>query len=163
MFHGNVDNFLERYDLQASSLPSFVIIHTALSAILVSSTWYLCYMVSANPSDASSTALNSVQQTSTRILPLPFRKRTQAAVAQLEISAQKSKMFRKIQNRFPNIDPGRLTLSYVEAKIGRLFVKPITVPGRIWLSYKGAQAMSRFQLTGQEVVPKVSPAERQRK
>mmetsp|Transcript_9829 Transcript_9829/g.13849 ORF Transcript_9829/g.13849 Transcript_9829/m.13849 type:complete len:152 (-) Transcript_9829:286-741(-) len=141
MFHGTVDTFLEKYDLQASSVPSFVIIHTALSAIWVSSTWYLCYMVSAN-----GPSTHSVQTSS--ILPLPIRQKTQAVVSQLEVSAQNSKMFRKIQNKF-NVDPGRFTLSYVESKIGRLFFKPITIPGRIWLSYRGSQAISHFQCRGQ--------------
>jgi hypothetical protein len=44
-----------------------------------------------------------------------------------------------IEQKIPSVDATLLCVSYAEAKFGRLFFKPITVPARIWLSLKGAK------------------------
>lgn len=94
--------FLESRNLTATQdLPVFVAVHTALSAILVTSTWMYCYTHSSNHQG------------------LKF-----------------------IQKRIPpkNIPGKRLATSFVEAKVGRLVVKPITIPARLWLSWKATVA-----------------------
>jgi len=43
-----------------------------------------------------------------------------------------------------NVDATKLGISFVEAKIGRLFLKPATVPARLWLSWKGATSWRNY-------------------
>lgn len=50
-----------------------------------------------------------------------------------------------IQQKFPSVDATLLCVSYAEAKLGRLFFKPITVPGRIWLSLNGAKLWKQMK------------------
>jgi hypothetical protein len=50
-----------------------------------------------------------------------------------------------IQQKCPSVDATLLCVSYAEAKLGRLFFKPITVPGRIWLSLKGAKLWKQMK------------------
>jgi hypothetical protein len=39
-----------------------------------------------------------------------------------------------------------MCVSYAEAKFGRLLLKPITVPLRVWLSWKGTKMLKRMKL-----------------
>lgn len=53
-----------------------------------------------------------------------------------ESAARKSKSIQRLQQKYPKLDGVRVVASFVEAKIVRLFFKPITVPGRIWMSWR---------------------------
>ena len=57
----------------------------------------------------------------------------------LENASRNSKPVKYLEQKIPSLDATRLCVSFAEAKFGRLFFKPITVPGRIWLSWKGTK------------------------
>ena len=57
----------------------------------------------------------------------------------LERASRSSKPVKYLEHKIPSLDMTRLCVSFAEAKFGRLFFKPITVPGRIWLSWKGTK------------------------
>ena len=137
----------------ATDVSTFVFIHTVLSAILVSSTWYLAYVLSS-PARASTlgqgrlgTSLVAVGKSLSKLIPTPvqswYHKTTSTLSSKAEAAAQKSKSIQKLQTRYPQLDGVRVATSYVEAKIVRLFFKPITVPGRIWMSWKATKWWKR--------------------
>ena len=137
----------------ATDVSTFVFIHTVLSAILVSSTWYLAYVLSS-PARVSTlghgrlgTSLASVGKSLAKLIPKPaqswYRKTTTTLSSKAEAAAQKSKSIQRLQTKYPQLDATRIATSYVEAKIVRLFFKPFTVPGRIWMSWKATKWWKR--------------------
>jgi len=150
-----VDSFLATHDMAPADIPVFLFVHTALSAALVGSTWYLSYVaagsgigaVSLDSGEASkSLILNALL--SVPIFPEKFRFKANQVIVGLEMSTSSSRLVQFFQRKFPNIDATRLVSSYVEAKVGRLFFKPITVPGRIWISYKASKALRHWSDRG---------------
>eukprot|EP00545_Synedropsis_sp_CCMP1620_P009985 CAMPEP_0119011916 /NCGR_PEP_ID=MMETSP1176-20130426/5965_1 /TAXON_ID=265551 /ORGANISM="Synedropsis recta cf, Strain CCMP1620" /LENGTH=201 /DNA_ID=CAMNT_0006964795 /DNA_START=38 /DNA_END=644 /DNA_ORIENTATION=- len=120
--------FLEERDLTAADLPTFILLHTALSALLVSSTWYWCYQ---HPSKFLSRAGVMNNKRIGSILKSP---NTPGRVQRL------------LQNTMPSSSSTKLlATSFVEAKIGRLVAKPITIPTRLWLSWQGTVAWKQQQ------------------
>jgi hypothetical protein len=145
MIGTNVTSFLESRDLTATDIPVFLLAHTALSAILVSSTWFLCYQTMAM------NAVPSWTRPTSFVTNHPFvQKQTLRWSHQFEASAKSSKTVQRILDQFPAIDPARLTTSLVEAKVGRFFLKPVTIPGRVWLSLKATQGWHRIMHNAHE-------------
>ena len=68
----------------------------------------------------------------------------------LEQASRNSKAVQYIEQKIPTVDATLLCVSYAEAKFGRLFFKPITVPGRIWLSLKGAKLWRQMNVAYKE-------------
>mmetsp|Transcript_12505 Transcript_12505/g.20795 ORF Transcript_12505/g.20795 Transcript_12505/m.20795 type:complete len:232 (-) Transcript_12505:67-762(-) len=130
----------------ATDVSSFVFIHTVLSAILVSSTWYLAYALSS-PARASNLGQSrlgayfvAIGKSFSNLIPKSvqswYERTTSTLSAKAEAAALTSKSIQRLQTKYPQLDGARIATSYVEAKIFRLFFKPITVPGRIWMSWK---------------------------
>ena len=63
----------------------------------------------------------------------------------LEKASRNSRPVQYLERKIPSLDATRLCVSYAEAKFGRLFLKPLTVPGRIWLSWKGAKVWKQMK------------------
>ena len=126
----------------ATDVSSFLLIHTVLSAVLVSSTWFLAYGLSS-PARASSrfgAYFAAIGKTLSNLIPASVQSWYQRTVSALskkaEEAAQNSKSIQRLQQKYPKLDGVRVVASFVEAKIVRLFFKPITVPGRIWMSWR---------------------------
>lgn len=119
--------FLEERDLTAADLPTFLLIHTALSAVWVSSTWYWCYQ---NPR-SSHTFLS---------------RRVKNLTGASKNSSTPGRVQKLLQTTVPSLDATKLATSFVEAKIGRLVVKPVTIPARLWMSWKGTLAWKQQEL-----------------
>lgn len=150
-----ITEYLESRDLAASDFGPFLFIHTVLSAVLVGSTWWLCYVSAGaigkmpNHSEViekfvskSEPMPNSVLLNSILVSPMVsdgMKKRAYLALAAIERTSRNSKPVQFIERRIPSIDATRVCVSYAEAKLGRLFFKPVTIPGRIWLSWKGTK------------------------
>lgn len=137
----------------ATDVSAFVFIHTVLSAILVSSTWYLAYVLSS-PARVSTlgkgrlgTSLAALGKSLSNLIPKSvqswYRKTVSTLSTKAEAAAQKSKSIQRLQTKYPQLDAPRVATSYLEAKIVRLFFKPITVPGRIWISWKATKWWKR--------------------
>lgn len=62
----------------------------------------------------------------------------------MEKASRNSKPVKYLERKIPSLDATRVAVSYTEAKFGRLFFKPVTVPARIWVSWKGARAWRRM-------------------
>jgi hypothetical protein len=129
MMKDMAQSFLEDRDLSVADVPVFLIIHTALSVALVSSTWYLCH-----------------QQQQQTFLTRRVQKLTTSAISsnkkiqRLLNDNTASIPNKRIQRLLKNTDATKLATSFVEAKVGRLVVKPITIPARLWLSWQGTLA-----------------------
>ena len=106
--------FLEARNLTAADIPAFLVVHTALSVVLVSSTWLWCYQT-----PNTNCLTRPLQKTTKRLLPYP---------------ATNNKIQKLLKETFPSLDATKLAMSFVEAKVGRLMIKPVTVPARLWLS-----------------------------
>lgn len=130
---GPLQLFMQSHNMTVVDVPVFVVIHTALSAILVSSTWYLCYVTMSRLSSQT----NALSRFCVAWIPETWRRNWSAQLVQLEASTKRSSWAQRLPASF---DVPRLVISFCQAKLGRLFFKPITVPGRIWLSYKGTLA-----------------------
>jgi hypothetical protein len=123
-------SFLEDHGLSASDLPIFVLVHTALSIVLVSSTWLWCYQ-NPNPTFLTRRISKLTQQhyrfpvTTTGKSPIP-------------------KVQQLLQDTIPSLDATKLATSFIEAKLGRLVIKPITVPARLWLSWRATFAFKEI-------------------
>ena len=63
----------------------------------------------------------------------------------LEKASRNSKPVKYLEQKMPSLDATRVCVSYAEAKFGRLFFKPITVPGRIWISWKGTKTWKQMK------------------
>ena len=126
----------------ATDVSSFLVIHTVLSAILVSSTWYLAYALSspARSSNRFGAYFAAIGKTLSKLIPASVQSWYQITASALskkaESAARKSKSIQRLQQKYPKLDGVRVVASFVEAKIVRLFFKPITVPGRIWMSWR---------------------------
>ncbi|KAI2509450.1 hypothetical protein MHU86_4951 [Fragilaria crotonensis] len=118
-------SILEARNLTTADIPAFLIVHTALSAVLVSSTWLWCYQ-SPNPN----------------ILTRPLQKMTARL---LPSSNSGSKIQTLLKEAIPSLDATKLAVSFVEAKVGRLMIKPLTVPARLWLSWRGTLAFNAIR------------------
>ena len=134
----------------ATDVSSFVFIHTVLSAILVSSTWYLAYALSppARASNRFGAYFAAIGKTLSNLIPASvqswYQKTSSALSKKAEKAAQKSKSIQRLQQKYPKLDGVRVVASFVEAKIVRLFFKPITVPGRIWMSWRLTKWWKRY-------------------
>ena len=64
----------------------------------------------------------------------------------LEKVSQNSKPVKYLERKVPSLDATRVCVSYAEAKFCRLLFKPITVPLRVWLLWKGAKMWKRMNL-----------------
>lgn len=133
----------------ATDVSTFVFIHTVLSAILVSSTWYLAYVLSS-PARVSTlgqgrlgTSLAAIGKSLSNLISKSvqswYQKTKSTLSSKAEAAAQKSKSIQRLQTKYPQLDGPRIAASYVEAKIVRLFFKRITVPGRIWMGWKATK------------------------
>jgi len=126
----------------ATDVSSFLVIHTVLSAILVSSTWYLAYSLSspARTSNRFGAYFAAFGKSLSNLIPASVQSWYQITASALskkaESAARKSKSIQRLQQKYPKLDGVRVVASFVEAKIVRLFFKPITVPGRIWMSWR---------------------------
>ncbi|KAL3800157.1 hypothetical protein HJC23_001078 [Cyclotella cryptica] len=139
--------YLETH-IEPSDVGPFLLIHTFLSAILVGSTWCVCYFgfgLHSKPPYFShskehvttSLVLNIVAKMP--VLSDDFKRRACQAMTSLEEASRNSKLVHYIERRIPSVDATLLCVSYAEAKLGRLILKPITIPSRIWLSWKGVK------------------------
>mmetsp|Transcript_23012 Transcript_23012/g.40387 ORF Transcript_23012/g.40387 Transcript_23012/m.40387 type:complete len:164 (+) Transcript_23012:325-816(+) len=63
----------------------------------------------------------------------------------LEKASRNSKPVKYLEQKIPSLDATRVCVSYAEAKFGRLFFKPITVPGRIWISWRGTKTWKQIK------------------
>jgi len=141
---GPVQLFMQSHNMTVADVPVFVVVHTALSAILVSSTWYLCY-VTMSRHNIMSQPTNALSKFCVAWIPETWRRNWTAQLVQLEASTTQSSWAQRLP---ASLDIPRLVISFCQAKLGRLFFKPITVPGRIWLSYKGTLAWRERQRGG---------------
>jgi hypothetical protein len=78
-----VQEYLESNDIDRSDVGAFLFIHTVLSAILVGSTWSICYFAGKHPPPqlgneqvSNSILLNSV----TKVLPAGLKRKTYLAL-----------------------------------------------------------------------------------
>jgi len=150
-----VTEYLESRDLAASDLGPSLFIHTVLSAVLVGSTWWLCFASSGTIGKIPNHC-EVIEKMASKSEPMPksvllhsilaapmvsdrMKKRAYLALASIERTSRNSRLAKFIERKIPSIDATRICVSYAEAKFGRLIFKPITVPGRIWLSWKGAK------------------------
>ena len=142
----NATSLMSTPSVSAADVPIFLLIHTALSAVLVSSTWLVCYQ-----SDRSGMLLRHpfVQRQTKRWLASSRTASRSVITTTSSSSYGPWKVWPTVKRwassvlEKSNVDPTKLTTSFVEAKVGRLFLKPVTIPGRIWLSYKGTEALRR--------------------
>ena len=149
-----IQEYLDTQNISSSDVAPFVIIHTVLSAILVGSTWWLCYsaasLTSLQPAAKSlgidemprSALLNSL--VATPFISDGIKRRACGSLVALEKASKNSKLVAFLDRKFPSLDATRLCVSYAEAKLGRLFFKPLTIPGRIWLSWTGTKAWQQL-------------------
>ena len=154
-----MDTFLEKKnDLNGADVSVFIGLHTILSALLVSSTWYLFYHMSAagvaGASSKANLSMTSIESKSVLLKHLlsssspktsKIQKKMSSLLEKIDSSKNSNKAIHFLQNKFPSIDPTRFTISYVEAKLVRLLLKPFTIPGRIWLSWKGTMTWKNYQ------------------
>jgi len=135
--------------MMPADIPVFLLVHTALSAILVSATWFICFQTMTTMAAPSWTRPTSL------VTHHPFvQKQVLRLTRHFEASVKNSNAAQRILCKFPDFDPTRLTASLVEAKIARFFCKPVTIPGRIWLSFKAAQGWHRITANVQPTMKK---------
>mmetsp|Transcript_35842 Transcript_35842/g.61122 ORF Transcript_35842/g.61122 Transcript_35842/m.61122 type:complete len:233 (-) Transcript_35842:115-813(-) len=148
-----INEYLESRDVSSSDVAPFLLIHTILSAALVGSTWWWCYLGSGrtpptqlfkNEQMPQSVLLNLL--VSVPIIPDGIKRWASRSLLALEQASRNSKPVKYLEQKMPSLDATRVCVSYAEAKFGRLFFKPITVPGRIWLSWKGTKALKQMQI-----------------
>ena len=75
----------------------------------------------------------------------------------VERASKNSRPVVYIQQKVPSLDVTRVCVSYTEAKFGRLFFKPITIPGRIWLSWKGTKLIQQHCSDRDDTTTKKKP------
>lgn len=146
-----IKEYLNEQDVSSSDVAPFLIIHTVLSAILVSSTWWLCYSAAslASPEQSSlmmSLGIDKMPRSAllNSLVAMPFisdgvKCRAVSSLAALEKTSRNSKLVAFLERKMSSLDATRLCVSYAEAKLGRLFFKPFTIPARIWFSWKGTK------------------------
>ena len=152
-----IKEYLDEQDVSSSDVAPFLIIHTVLSAILVSSTWWLCYSAAsfASPEQSSlmmSLGIDKMPRSAllNSLVAMPFisddvKRRAVSSLAALEKTSRNSKLVAFLERKMSSLDATRLCVSYAEAKLGRLFFKPFTIPARIWLSWKGTKLWQQQQ------------------
>lgn len=150
-----VKEYLDEQNISTSDVAPFLIIHTLLSAVLVGSTWWLCYsaasLTSLQPAAKSlgieemprSALINSFVNMS--FIPDGIKRKACSSLVALEQASRNSKLVAFLERKFPSLDATRLCVSYAEAKLGRLFFKPLTIPARIWLSWTGTKAWQQLK------------------
>jgi hypothetical protein len=150
----------ENNNISSSDVAPFVLIHTVLSAILVGSTWWLCYSAASLTSQPTATSLGIETMPRSALLnsfvAMPFisdgiKRRVCTSLVALEKASRNSKLVAFLDRKFPSLDATRLCVSYAEAKLGRLFFKPLTIPGRIWLSWKGTKAWQQLKINARKL------------
>jgi hypothetical protein len=157
-----VKEYLVESNLISSSdvVAPFVLIHIVLSAILVGSTWWLCYSAASLTSQPTATSLGIETMPRSALLnsfvAMPFisdgiKRRVCTSLVALEKASRNSKLVAFLDRKFPSLDATRLCVSYAEAKLGRLFFKPLTIPGRIWLSWKGTKAWQQLKINARKL------------
>ncbi len=150
-----------QHNISTSDVAPFLIIHTLLSAVLVGSTWWLCYstasLTSLQPAAKSlgieemprSALMNSFVATS--FISDGIKRKACSSLVALERASRNSKLVAFLESKFPSLDATRVCVSYAEAKLGRLFFKPLTIPARIWLSWTGTKAWQQLKTKAKEL------------
>jgi len=156
-----VKEYLDGQHISTSDAAPFLIIHTLLSAFLVGSTWWLCYSTASlkplQPAAKSlgieemprSALMNSFVATS--FISDGIKRKACSSLVALEQASRNSKLVAFLERKFPSLDATRVCVSYAEAKLGRLFFKPLTIPARIWLSWTGTKAWQQLKTKAKEL------------
>lgn len=148
-----INEYLESRDVSSSDVAPFLFIHTLLSAALVGSTWWFCYCGSGPAKPSSTVLLQSDQMPqsvllksliSMSMIPEGIKLSATRAMLTLEKASHNSKPVKYLEQKIPSLDATRLCVSFAEAKFGRLFFKPITVPARIWFSWKSTKKWNQM-------------------
>ena len=156
-----VQEYLDEQNISSSDVAPFLIIHTVLSAILVGSTWWLSYsaanLTSLQPA-AKSLGIEEMPRSAliNSFVAIPFisdgiKRKVCSSLIALERASRNSKLVAFLERKFPSLDATRLCVSYAEAKLGRLFFKPLTIPGRIWLSWTGTKAWQQLKTNAKQL------------
>lgn len=163
-----MERFLDENNFGATDIPLFVGVHTALSVALVSSTWYLFYVASMrwgqpvtslpNTGSLQSKSLLLRSVLSSPRVPTSMQTRALSILEKVDASSQNSKIIDFLTGHYSTVDPTRLAISFLEAKFARLFLKPFTIPGRIWLSWKATKTW-KHQYQPPSLVAQVSEFE----
>mmetsp|Transcript_6086 Transcript_6086/g.13794 ORF Transcript_6086/g.13794 Transcript_6086/m.13794 type:complete len:211 (-) Transcript_6086:1043-1675(-) len=147
-----INEYLESRDISHSDVAPFLLVHTFLSAALVGSTWWWCYWGSGRtpPSQLFKNEQMPQSMLLNSLLAMPMisegiKRRASRALLTLEKASRSSKPVKYLERKMPSLDATRVCVSYAEAKFGRLFFKPVTVPGRIWLSWKGTKMWKQIK------------------
>ncbi|GMH34483.1 hypothetical protein BSKO_02317 [Bryopsis sp. KO-2023] len=119
-----IKNYFRERGLTAKDIPTAFVVHEIMSVTFALSTWVGCYYLQPGKSVA-------------RPLRQMLGKSKSKAVQKTYLSSVSRA--KKIVAKVPLVDKGnatRLTTSCAESAIFRLAVKPITVPGKLWATWR---------------------------
>lgn len=108
-------------------------VHEALGLSLMFGCWLACYRFQPTQSLFQARQLQGL---TSKLTSSAYFQRLNLRANEAQ---QRSKLLKSIQSateRFPTVSPQRLTTSFVESWVFRRLATPITVPGKLYLTYK---------------------------
>ncbi|KAL9180675.1 hypothetical protein ACHAXT_011128 [Thalassiosira profunda] len=137
-----IHEYLEARDISPADVGPFLFLHTLLSAVLVGSTWWACYIGGrscSNEAMPSSLLLDSL----VRIPGVSERAKQRACrtLLSLEKASRNSRPVQYLERKIPSLDATRLCVSYAEAKFGRLFPQTTHRAGADLAVVEGRQSL----------------------
>eukprot|EP00241_Pyramimonas_parkeae_P009266 CAMPEP_0114237902 /NCGR_PEP_ID=MMETSP0058-20121206/7640_1 /TAXON_ID=36894 /ORGANISM="Pyramimonas parkeae, CCMP726" /LENGTH=145 /DNA_ID=CAMNT_0001349979 /DNA_START=232 /DNA_END=669 /DNA_ORIENTATION=+ len=121
---GRIKEYFVEHGLTVADIPKAIILHEAVSIAFAMATWTVCY--SAQP--VRSIAKFMPKKSTPGLLAKGYT----AALAGAHRQVDKMKWLAKL----PGSDIQRLTTSCAESMCFRGAIKPVTIPGKLWVSWK---------------------------
>eukprot|EP00037_Helgoeca_nana_P036490 m.11622 g.11622 ORF g.11622 m.11622 type:complete len:164 (+) comp7455_c0_seq2:419-910(+) len=121
-----IATYLEDSGVAVSDVPLAIFVHESMSVTLLIGAWGLCYMT--RPSVALAGQFSRVA--ALRPAAEPFKNLVLSAQSRVNSAAwiRRTPLLR-------NADAGRLAVSLAESSVVRNVMRPLTIPGKLWITW----------------------------
>ncbi|CAM9409476.1 unnamed protein product [Ectocarpus sp. 13 AM-2016] len=126
-----IKEYFEDRGVTASNLPKVIVVHECLSVAFLALTWAICYQL--QPTQAMFAPINKTIQNSNNAFIVRSRQSFEALIAKSEKRLSQDWLNKR------GIDSGRMAISLAESTLFRKLAKPVTIPGKLWLTLKLSQ------------------------
>ncbi|CBJ27955.1 conserved unknown protein [Ectocarpus siliculosus] len=127
-----IKEYFEDRGVTASNLPKVIVVHECLSVAFLALTWAVCYQI--QPTQGPVLApINKTIQNSNNAFIVRSRQSFEALISKSEKRLSQDWLNKR------GIDSGRMAISLAESTLFRKLAKPVTIPGKLWLTLKLSQ------------------------
>ncbi|CAM9864977.1 unnamed protein product, partial [Ascophyllum nodosum] len=131
-----IKKYFEDRGVTTADFPKAFIAHEFLSVAFLGLTWAACYHVQPSQSPLFA-PINKTLRESNNFVVVKMRQSYQTVISKAERRIMYQEWFMK-----RGIDSGRMAVSLAESTFFRKLAKPVTIPAKLWLTWKFVQVVN---------------------